>query len=90
MLTTEVTIINKLGIHARAASKFINVAKQHVAKVEIGYTTDSLVNGKSIMQVMTLAAECNAKLVLQTDGEDEQHAMDELVELIEDYFGEGE
>ena len=90
MVETDVVIINKLGLHARAATKFINIAKLHVAKVEIGYPDKSLVNGKSIMQLMTLAAEQGTTLRLRVDGEDEVRALQELEALIEDYFGEGE
>ena len=90
MLEANVTIINKLGLHARAASKFINIAKQYVSKIEVGYPGDTLVNGKSIMKLMTLAAEQGTELALRVDGEDEQEAHDQLVALINDYFGEGE
>ncbi|MCY4657941.1 MAG: HPr family phosphocarrier protein [Gammaproteobacteria bacterium] len=90
MLSQDVRIINKLGMHARAASKFIAVAKHHISKVEIGFPGQDMVNGKSIMQVMTLGAEQGDTLNLTIEGEDEQQAMEELLALINDYFGEGE
>ena len=90
MLEADVVIVNKLGLHARAASKFIKLAKQYVAKIEIGYLEGELVNGKSIMQLMTLAAEQGSTLRLRIEGEDEQSAQDELLELVADFFGEGE
>lgn len=90
MLQADVVIVNKLGLHARAASKFIKIAKQHVAKIEIGLPESDLVNGKSIMQLMTLAAEQGTTLRLRIDGEDEQLALDQLSALIADFFGEGE
>ena len=90
MLEADVVIVNKLGLHARAASKFIKIAKQYVAKIEIGLPEGDLVNGKSIMQLMTLAAEQGTTLRLRIEGEDEQLALNELTVLIADFFGEGE
>ena len=90
MQVRDVVIVNKLGLHARAASKFIGIAKQYVAKVEIGYSDEELVNGKSIMQLMTLAAVQGTTLRLRVHGEDEQRALGELVTLIDNFFGEGE
>lgn len=89
MLQREITIINKLGLHARAAAKLVNTASAFGAEVLIGRDGQQ-VNGKSIMGVMMLAASCGSKVDLSVNGEDEEQAMAALVELIEDRFGEGE
>ena len=89
MLEQKITIINKLGLHARAAAKLVNTASAHASEVLIQKNGQE-VNGKSIMGVMMLAASCGTQILLKADGEDEQAAMDALVELINDRFGEGE
>ncbi|WP_339843685.1 HPr family phosphocarrier protein [uncultured Halopseudomonas sp.] len=90
MLTRRTLIINKLGLHARAAAKFVGVANQHGCEVRIGTTEDKQVNGKSIMQVMMLAAGKGSEVCITCEGEDAEQAMHELLALIEDYFEEGE
>ncbi len=89
MQERTVTVVNKLGLHARAASKFVNVAKRFSAsvKVEAG---GKQVDGKSIMSIMLLAASQGHTLHLSTDGDDEREAMAAITELIADRFGEGE
>jgi len=84
----KVTIVNKLGLHARAASKLVKVANQFEAqlKIQIG---ERVVDGKSIMSVMLLAATQGTDVVLRTDGRDEVDAMTAIVALIDDKFGEG-
>jgi len=89
MIEKEITIINKLGLHARAAAKLVQTANSHAAEVLIRKDGQE-VNGKSIMGVMMLAASAGTLIQLIIDGEDEQQAMDALVSLIEDRFGEGE
>lgn len=91
-LTERVEIVNKLGLHARAAAKFVGVAQQHDCQVQIGSNDQTLVDGKSIMQVMMLAANKGTKVYLACDGAEAeaQAAMDALIELIGNYFGEGE
>jgi phosphocarrier protein len=89
MQSRDVTIVNKLGLHARAASKFVNVAKAHASSITIAKDGQE-VDGKSIMSVMLLAATLGSQLTLSTDGTDEDEAMRALVELIEGRFGEGE
>ena len=84
-----VTVINKLGLHARAASKLVNCASGFSSQVWIS-RGDREVNGKSIMGVLTLAAGKGTELGLRTDGSDEDAAIDAISELIADYFGEGE
>ncbi len=89
MQTREVEIINKLGLHARASAKLTKLASQF--KCEVWATRNGRrVNAKSIMGVMTLAANKGSRVELETSGEDEEHAMEALVALVQDYFGEGE
>ncbi|WP_421682422.1 HPr family phosphocarrier protein [Stutzerimonas urumqiensis] len=90
MPACEVLIINKLGLHARAAAKFVGVANRYPCRVAIGRSAQSLVDGKSIMGVMMLAASKGTTLHLQTDGDQADQALDALVALINDYFEEGE
>lgn len=89
MLSQPVTICNKLGLHARAASKLVATASAHACKVELEYG-EKRVDGKSIMSVMLLAAAIGAEIILHCDGRDEREAMDALIRLINDKFGEGE
>ncbi|MBX9916686.1 HPr family phosphocarrier protein [Nitrosomonas sp. Is35] len=89
MQIKEVEIINKLGLHARASAKLTKLASQF--KCEVWATRNNRrVNAKSIMGVMTLAANKGSLIQLETSGDDEIDAMAALVALVEDYFGEGE
>jgi len=90
MPACDITIINKLGLHARAAAKFVGVAGRFPCQVRVGRSADSLVDGKSIMAVMMLAAGKGTPLHLHTEGELEQEALQALTELIGNYFDEGE
>ncbi|MDO6460280.1 HPr family phosphocarrier protein [Granulosicoccaceae sp. 1_MG-2023] len=89
MLETEITIINKLGLHARAAAKLVKLVSSFDSHVEIG-RPDNMVNAKSIMGVMMLAAGCGSELKITADGADEQEAMTAVVDLINDRFEEEE
>lgn len=89
MLEQTIRISNKLGLHARASAKLTQVAGQYQAEVWVS-RNGRRVNGKSIMGVMMLAAANGTTLKLETDGPDEDAAMDALRHLIEDKFGEGE
>ncbi len=89
MLKREIEIINKLGLHARASSKFTQTASQFQSEVWVT-RKERRVNGKSIMGLMMLAAAKGSTIELETDGPDEAAAMQALVDLINDYFGEGE
>jgi phosphocarrier protein len=89
MQTREVTINNKLGLHARAAAKLVAVANGYGADVVLE-KQGQRVNGKSIMGVMMLAASKGSVIEVSVSGEGEDEAMQKLVELIEDKFGEGE
>ena len=89
MVKREVKVINKLGLHARAAAKFVTLASEFDADIHI-QLNGRKVNGKSIMGVMMLAAAKGSQLELTASGDDEQQAMDTLAELINDRFGEEE
>ena len=87
MIKEEVTIPNSAGLHARPAASLVKIASNYQADFFIqmqGYT----VNGKSILGVMTLAAEQGATLELQVDGPDEQEALNAIKDLIERGFDE--
>ncbi len=89
MISENITIINKLGLHARAASKLVNCASQFESEVSIS-KKGNRVNAKSIMGVMMLAASKGVELELEVNGEDEQACRNALVELINSRFGENE
>ncbi len=89
MLRTEVEIINKLGMHARAAAKFVTLAQTFSADIRIEKNGQQ-VNGKSIMGVMMLAASQGSTIELVVEGEDEQQAADYLKKLINNRFDEDE
>jgi len=89
MQQREVEIVNKLGLHARASAKLTQLAAKYQCDVAMA-RNNRKVNAKSIMGVMMLAAGKGAKVVLETDGPDEAEAMDALVALIGDCFGEGQ
>lgn len=89
MIRQETKIINKLGLHARASSKFTQTAGRF--KSEVWVTRKGRrVNGKSIMGLMMLAAAQGCTIELEIDGVDEQEAMQALLDLINNYFGEEE
>lgn len=87
MLSETIEIINKFGLHARAAAKFVNTATQFSSSISL--TKDGrTVNGKSIMSVMILAASQGSKLLIDIEGPDENEAMTALKSLIADKFDE--
>jgi phosphocarrier protein HPr len=91
MPAREIEIINKLGLHARASAKFVGVAgKFPETKIRVGRSPESLIDGKSIMAMMMLAAGKGTRIHLETEGEQADEAMDALVALINNYFDEGE
>ncbi|MGE8496239.1 MAG: HPr family phosphocarrier protein [Pseudomonas sp.] len=90
MPACEITIINKLGLHARAAAKFVGVAGRFPCQIKIGRAPESLVDGKSIMAVMMLAAGKGTPIHLHTEGDQDSDALNALVELINNKFDEGE
>jgi phosphocarrier protein len=89
MSKTSATISNKLGLHARASAKLTKLAGSYPCEVWIS-RGDRRVNGKSIMGVMMLAAGLDSNVTIETVGEQEQEALDAIVALINDKFGEGE
>jgi len=89
MIKTNATISNKLGLHARASAKLTKLAGSFPCEVWLS-RNDRRINAKSIMGVMMLAAGLGSEVVLETDGSQEQEAMDALLALINDKFGEGE
>ena len=89
MLKTNTIISNKLGLHARASAKLTKLAGSFPCEVWM-CRGERRVNAKSIMGVMMLAAGKGAKVTLETDGPDEAEALDALVALVADYFGEGQ
>lgn len=89
MLRKKITIINKLGLHARAAAKFVSTAGQFESLIEVEHK-DRRINGKSIMGVMMLAASKGSEIDLFADGRDQEQALQALTQLIENRFGESE
>jgi phosphocarrier protein len=89
MIERELEIVNKLGLHARASAKLTQLASKY--KCEVWMTRkNQRINAKSIMGVMMLAAGKGAKVILETDGPDEEQCMEALTALINSKFGEAE
>ena len=87
MAERTVHIVNKAGLHARPAAEIVKLAAKYASEITV--SRDELeVNGKSIMGVMMLAAECGATLQLRAEGPDASEALDALARLIESKFGE--
>lgn len=89
MQQKDITIINKLGLHARAAAKLVTLASQFESHVEVARNNQK-VNGKSIMGVMMLAASKGTTLTVSTSGPDEEAALQQIENLILDRFQEPE
>jgi len=89
MLTDSITIINKLGLHARAAALFASTAGRYASQIKVGIN-GKLVDAKSVMSLMLLAANQGSVVSLQVEGQDQQDAFDAIVALINDRFGEEE
>ncbi|MCP3670246.1 MAG: HPr family phosphocarrier protein [Gammaproteobacteria bacterium] len=87
MIQKQIDIINKLGLHARAAAKFVTCASHYESHIHLNHDSHK-VNGKSIMGVMMLAAAQGTTLTLIADGADEKQAIAALEELVNDRFGE--
>lgn len=87
MIKKDVVVINKLGLHARAAAKLVSLASSFDSKVSVAKDGRE-VNGKSIMGVMMLAASQNTTIHLTVDGNDEAEAMAQIEQLVNDRFGE--
>jgi phosphocarrier protein len=89
MLKQTTTVINKLGLHARASAKLTKIAGAFPCQVWVS-KGERRVNAKSIMGVMMLAAGIGSEIEIETDGDQEAQAMDALLALLVDKFGEGE
>jgi phosphocarrier protein HPr len=89
VIRAQITIINKLGLHARAAAKFVGCAAAFSSSVQAG-KDGKLVDGKSIMSVMMLAAGKGTILDLEIDGSDEETALEAIVALVNNRFDEAE
>ena len=87
MTTCDVRIRNRLGLHARAAAKFVHLASRYKAQVRVG-RDGRVIDGKSIMGILLLAAPCGAAITISADGPDEGDAITELCKLVETGFGE--
>ncbi|MGQ9495836.1 MAG: HPr family phosphocarrier protein [Thermoanaerobaculaceae bacterium] len=84
-----VELINRLGLHARAASKFVHEASRFRAEIRVRHNGEE-VNGKSILGLLLLAAPCGSRLTLSAEGEDAEEALAALIRLIADRFGEAD
>jgi len=89
MRCQKVTIINRLGLHARASAKFVSLAAEFESEITLKRNGQQI-NGKSIMGIMMLAAAKGTELEVCADGKDEKVAIEALTELVNDRFGEGE
>jgi phosphocarrier protein HPr len=87
MMSRSVTVSNRLGLHARAAAKFVHLASRFQSRVTVSRGAHTM-DGKSIMGILLLAAAKGAVLTLTADGPDERLAIDELCGLVETGFGE--
>jgi phosphocarrier protein HPr len=85
--TREARIINPLGLHARPAAQFVKLASTFGSHIEVSKDT-MWVNGKSIMGVMMLAAECGSTITVKATGNDSHEAVQALAQLVEEGFGE--
>ena len=83
----ELSIINRLGLHARAAAQLVKAANQFSSEITIEKADDQ-VNAKSIMGILMLAAACGSRITVTTEGEDAEAAMATIEEMINDGFGE--
>ena len=87
MTTRNVTVVNRLGMHARAAAKFVHLATRFQASVRVARGARQM-DGKSILGILLLAAACGTTVTITADGADEQEAVEALTALIAEGFGE--
>ena len=87
MTTRSVTVVNPLWLHARAAAKFVHIATKFDAQIRVGRDS-KIMDGKSIMGILLLAAARGTTLTISADGPDEEAAADALARLVESGFGE--
>ncbi len=89
MVEKEIVVKNKLGLHARAAVKFVNMANRFSSAVKI-VKDETEIDGKSILGILTLAATQGTPIMIRVSGKDEEEAMNALVKLVNGNFGENE
>ena len=87
MIQREVRIVNRLGLHARAAARFVHTANRFQARITVAHDGRSM-DGKSILGILLLAASQGTRLMVSADGEDEAPAVEALAALIDGGFGE--
>jgi phosphocarrier protein HPr len=87
MMTRECVIRNRLGLHARAAAKFVHTATRYTSQIRVG-RDGKLMDGKSIMGILLLAAAAGTSVIITADGVDERDAIDALCRRVEGGFGE--
>ncbi|MDA9372060.1 HPr family phosphocarrier protein [Porticoccaceae bacterium] len=89
MIRQQLTIVNKLGLHARAATKLARLNGSFACQIRAG-KSPPLIDAKSVMSLMLLAASQGTELMFEFEGDDQDHARDEVAKLIANYFDEGE
>jgi phosphocarrier protein len=87
MVSRTVTVVNELGLHARAAARFVHLATRFQSHVRVG-REGKIMDGKSIMGILLLAAACGTRITIVAEGADEQDAVSALTSLVESGFGE--
>jgi phosphocarrier protein len=87
VVSKELLIVNRLGLHARAAAQLVKIANQFASEITIQKEAEE-VNAKSIMGILMLAAACGSRILVTIDGEDAEIAMNTIEELVNDGFGE--
>jgi phosphocarrier protein HPr len=87
LTSRSVTVVNQLGLHARAAAKFVHLATRFESRIQVGRDS-KVMDGKSIMGILLLAASRGTTLTVSAEGSDEARAVEELVALVESGFGE--
>ena len=87
MTERTVTVVNELGLHARAAARFVHLATRFDSQIRVGRST-RIMDGKSIMGILLLAAARGTTLTISADGRDEGEAVEALAQLVESGFGE--
>ena len=87
MISRSVTVVNQLGMHARAAAKFVHLATRYTARVKVA-RDEREIDGKSIMGILLLAAARGSTITISAEGQDERDAVDALVALVQSGFGE--
>ncbi|MEP7306717.1 MAG: HPr family phosphocarrier protein [Acidobacteriota bacterium] len=87
MTSRSVTVVNQLGMHARAAAKFVHLASRYQSRVLVARAARQM-DGKSIMGILLLAAACGSHITISAEGADELDAVDALAALVQSGFGE--